>query len=121
MRFPQSGMTTARVRRGEVYIAAARGAYAGKPRPVAVVQDDRFDATASVTVVPFTSRSVEAPLLRIDIEPSDLAPLDHRSWLMIDKVTTVSRSSLTNKLGRLSDAQLVALNRALMVFLGLAG
>ncbi|ATO62424.1 hypothetical protein BB737_13145 [Mycobacterium avium subsp. hominissuis] len=52
------------MRRGDIYIAAARGAYSGKPRPV-VVQDDRFDATASVTVVPFTTSDVDAPLFRI--------------------------------------------------------
>ncbi|ETZ52076.1 type II toxin-antitoxin system PemK/MazF family toxin [Mycobacterium avium] len=53
------------MRRGDIYIAAARGAYSGKPRPVVVVQDDRFDATASVTVVPFTTSDVDAPLFRI--------------------------------------------------------
>jgi mRNA-degrading endonuclease toxin of MazEF toxin-antitoxin module len=36
------------VRCGEIYTAAARGPYTGKPRPVLIVQDDRFDATASV-------------------------------------------------------------------------
>ena len=53
------------MRRGDIYTAAARGAYSAKPRPVVVIQDDRFDATASVTVVPFTTSEVEAPLLRI--------------------------------------------------------
>ncbi|MBZ4508476.1 UNVERIFIED_CONTAM: type II toxin-antitoxin system PemK/MazF family toxin [Mycobacterium avium subsp. hominissuis] len=53
------------MRRGDIYIAAARGAYSSKPRPVVVVQDDRFDATASVTVVPFTTSDVDAPLFRI--------------------------------------------------------
>jgi len=43
------------VKRGEVYIAAARGPYTGKPRPVLVIQDDSFDATASITVCPFTT------------------------------------------------------------------
>ena len=51
-------------RRGEMHIAAARGAYSGKPRPVVIVQDDRFDATASVTICPLTTNLVEAPLVR---------------------------------------------------------
>ena len=106
--------------RGEIYTAAARGAYAGKPRPVVVVQDDRFDATASVTVCPFTTNPVDAPLVRIRIEPSDNNGLDRPSSLMVDKVTTVPRSGLGGRLGRLGDGELVQLNRSLMVFLGLA-
>jgi mRNA interferase MazF len=108
------------VTRGEIYTAAARGPYTGKPRPVAVVQDERFDATASVAVCPFTTNPVEAPLLRLPIEPSDENGLDQPSRLMVDKVTTVPRSSLGERLGRLRDDELVALNRSLIVFLGLA-
>jgi mRNA interferase MazF len=108
------------VRRGDIYTAAARGAYSGKPRHVVVIQDDRFDATASVTVVPFTTSDVEAPLLRIPVHPSDTTGLAETSRLMVDKVTTVHRTSLTRQVGRLSDGDLIRLNRALLLFLGLA-
>jgi len=108
------------VRRGDIFTAAARGAYSGKPRPVVVIQDDRFDATASVTVVPFTTSDVDAPLLRIAAQPSDTTGLVETNRLMIDKVTTVPRASLTRQIGRLSDGDLVRLDRALLVFLGLA-
>lgn len=108
------------MRRGDIYTAAARGTYTGKPRPVVVIQDDRFDATASVTVVPFTTSDVEAPLLRLPVQPSDTAGLTQPSQLMIDKVTTVPRASLSQLVGRLSDGDLIRLNRALLVFLGLA-
>lgn len=106
--------------RGEIYTAAARGPYTGKPRPVVILQDDRFDATASITVCPFTTNPVEAPLIRLPIDPSNENGLDQPSQLMVDKVTTVPRSSLGERLGRLSDDELVALNRSLIVFLGLA-
>ncbi len=106
--------------RGEIYTAAARGPYTGKPRPVVILQDDRFDATASVTVCPFTTNPVEAPLLRIPIDPSEDNGLGQTSQLMVDKVTTVPRSSLGERLGKLRDEELVALNRSLIVFLGLA-
>ncbi len=106
--------------RGEVYTAATRGPYTGKPRPVVIVQDDRFDATASVTVCPFTTNPVEARLVRLPIEPSDDNGLDQPSQLMVDKVTTVHRSSLGDRLGRLRDDEVVQLNRSLIVFLGLA-
>jgi mRNA interferase MazF len=108
------------VRRGEIYTAAARGPYTGKPRPVLIVQDDRFDATASVTVCPFTTSPVEAPLLRLPIDPSEENGLDQSSQIMVDKVTTVPRSSLGDRLGKLRDDEFVALNRSLLVFLGLA-
>lgn len=106
--------------RGEIYTAAARGAYTGKPRPVVIVQDDRFDATASVTVCPFTTNPIDAPLARLLIEPSADNGLDQPSRLMVDKVTTVPRSRLGDRLGRLRDDELLRLNRSLIVFLGLA-
>lgn len=106
--------------RGEIYTAAARGPYTGKPRPVVIVQDDHFDATASITVCPFTTNSVEAPLVRLPIAPSEANGLDQPSQLMIDKVTTVPRSRLGDRLGKLRDDELIALNRSLIVFLGLA-
>lgn len=105
--------------RGEIYTAAARGPYTGKPRPVVILQDDRFDATTSITICPFTTNPVEAPLIRLPIDPSEENGLDQPSQLMIDKVTTMPRSSLGERLGRLRDDELVALNRALIVFLGL--
>jgi mRNA interferase MazF len=104
----------------EIYTAGAPGPYTGKPRPVAIVQDDRFDATTSVTVCPFTTNPVEAPLVRIPVEPSAENGLDRRSSLMVDKVTTVPRSNLRERLGRLREDELIQLNRSLMVFLGLA-
>jgi mRNA interferase MazF len=108
------------VTRGEIYTAAARGPYTGKPRPVVILQDDRFDATASVTVCPFTTNPVEAPLVRLPVDPSADNGLEQPSQLMVDKVTTVPRSSLGERLGKLRDEELVALNRSLIVLLGLA-
>ena len=101
--------------RGEIYTAAARGAYTGKPRPVVIVQDDRFDATASVSVCPFTTNAIEAPLVRIQIQPSQENGLDRPSSLVVDKITTVPRSGLSERLGRLRDDELLQLNRSLMV------
>lgn len=108
------------MRRGEIYTAVARGPYTGKPRPVVIVQDDRFDATASVTVCPFTTNPVDAPLVRLTVEPSDDNGLDRASNLMVDKVTTIPRSRLGDRLGQLRDDELLQLNRSLIVFLGLA-
>lgn len=108
------------MRRGDICIAAARGVYTGKPRPVVVVQDDRFDATASLTVCPLTTNDVEAPLTRIAVEPAATTGIEQPSQIMVDKITTVPRTSVRDHLGRLEDSDLVRLDRALLVFLGLA-
>jgi mRNA interferase MazF len=108
------------VRRGDLYTAAARGAYSGKPRPVVIVQDDRFDVTASVTVCPLTTNPVEAPLIRIPVEATGTTGISRPSQIMVDKVTTMPRVNVRDHLGHLSDADLVRLDRALLVFLGLA-
>lgn len=109
------------MRRGEIWTAAAGSGYAGKPRPVAIIQDDRFDATASVTVCAFTTDPTDAPLFRIRIDPTDVNGLREPCSLMVDKITTVPRSKLVERIGRLSDEELLRLGRATLVFLGLAG
>lgn len=109
------------MRRGEIWTAAGGSGYAGKPRPVVIVQDDRFDATDSITVCAFTTDPTEAPLLRQLVEADDLNGLHEASRLMLDKLTTVPRSKLGERIGRLADEDLVRLGRAILVFLGLAG
>jgi mRNA interferase MazF len=109
------------VRRGEVWTAAAGSGYAGKPRPVVIVQDDRFDATDSVTVCAFTTDPTEAPLFRLLVEVSEQNGLHEPSSLMIDKLTTIRRAKLGERVGRLADEDMVRLDRAVVVFLGLAG
>lgn len=109
------------MRRGEIWTAAAGTGYVGKPRPVAIVQDDRFDATDSVTVCAFTTDPTEAPLFRLRIEPDDVNGVREPCSLMVDKITTVPRSKLGEDVGRLSDEEMVRLGRAILVFFGLAG
>ena len=107
------------MKRGEVWTASAKS-YAGKPRPVVILQDERFDATASITICAFTSDPTDAPLFRPAVEPDEQNGLRAPCRLMIDKITTVPRSKLGKRIGRLDHTDLVRLNRAVMVFLGLA-
>jgi mRNA interferase MazF len=107
------------MKRGEVWTIAGEG-YAGKPRPAVIVQDDRFDATASITVCAFTSDPTDAPLFRLLVPPTDTNGLRVASRLMVDKVTTIPKSKLGRQVGRIDDEDLVRLDQALMVFLGLA-
>jgi len=106
--------------RGDIW-TAADGAYASKPRPVLIVQDDRFGATDSVTVIPMTTYAVDATLVRVLIAAGDLSGIARDSFAMVDKVTTVRRTKLGQPTGRITAAQMVHIERALLVFLGLAG
>lgn len=107
--------------RGEIWTASAGSGYAGKPRPVVIVQDDRFEATAAVTICAFTTDPTNAPLLRIPIEANETSGIREPSRIMVDKVSTIPRSKLGEQIGRLSAAEMTAVSRALVVFLGLAG
>ena len=109
------------MKRGEIWTVAGGPDYAGKPRPAVILQADAFDATASITICPFTTHGVDAPLMRIPIEPSERNGLRATSHLMIDKMTTVSKTKLESRVGQLSDQDIVRVNRAVVVFLGLAG
>lgn len=108
------------MRRGEIWTVSGGGAHAGKPRPAVILQDDRFDATKSITVCSFTSNPTEAPLFRITVAPSEDNGLQEPSRLMVDKITTVPRNRVGARIGRLEDEHIVTLNRAILVFLGLA-
>jgi mRNA interferase MazF len=108
------------MKRGEVWTVSAGVPYAGKPRPAVIVQEDRFEATSSITICAFTTDPTDAPLLRMLIEPSDRNGLANASRLIIDKITTVPKARLGKRIGKLNDEDVVRLNRALTVFLGLA-
>ena len=108
------------MRRAEIWTAAAGSGYAGKPRPVVIVQDDRFDATESVTVCAFTTDPTPAPLFRLPVVPDERNGLREPCSLMVDKITTVARSKLGEQIGRLADDDMLRLVRSMVVFLGLA-
>jgi mRNA interferase MazF len=109
------------VKRAEVWTVAGGPDYASKPRPVVIVQDDLFDTGDSVTVCPCTTDPTPGPLVRILVEPFETNGLRFASWLMTDKLTTVPRDKLGRRIGRLDDATMLRLNRAITVFLGIAG
>ena len=108
------------MRRGEIWTVSGGRDYAGKSRPAVILQDDNFTATASVTICAFTTDPTAAPLFRLPIEPTDVNGLRSPSHLMVDKITTVSKDKIGERIGRLEDADIVRLNQAVVVFLGIA-
>jgi mRNA interferase MazF len=114
-------MVNRAIRRGEIWTASGGKDYAGKPRPVLIIQSDGFDGTSSVTICGLTTNATDAPLLRIAIEPSDSNGLREASSVMVDKVTTIPKTKIGDHLGQLAEAEMARINRSLAVFLGLAG
>jgi mRNA interferase MazF len=92
----------------------------GKPCPALVVQSDLFDAHPSISILPVTSGLRDAPLFRITVEPSESNGLRRTSQVMVDKIQTVARRKAGKIIGHLEQETLVAVNRALAVFLGFA-
>jgi len=109
------------VRRGELWTASAGQGHAGKPRPVLIIQDDRFDATDSITFCPLTTTVAGIPLLRIPLQPNKTSGLTAPSSIMIDKITTVHRSKLGQCIGNVSTTEMLQLERGLLVYLGMTG
>jgi mRNA interferase MazF len=109
------------LKRGEIWTVAGGKDYSGKPRPAVIVQDDRFDATGSITICAITSDKSEAPLFRITIQPSDQNRLTTTSKLMVDKITTIPKRKLGSRIGHLDAADMARVNKAMLIFLGLAG
>ncbi len=107
------------MKRGDLVTIALQGDY-GKPRPALVVQSNFFSEHPSVTILPVTSDIRKAPLFRIDVEPTTVTNLEKRSQVMVDKVQTVPREKLGAAFGRLDDATMLTINRALAVWLGFA-
>ncbi|MDQ2803560.1 MAG: type II toxin-antitoxin system PemK/MazF family toxin [Pseudomonadota bacterium] len=92
----------------------------GKPRPALIVQADPFAALPSVTVLPLTSELHREQLVRIAVQPSDRTGLRKPSQVMVDKVSTVPRTRVGDRMGELDAGTMQAVDTALARFLGLA-
>lgn len=106
------------MKRGDVVEVALPGEY-GKPRPALVIQSDLFIETHSVTIIPLTSHLVDAPLLRISVEPSTSNGLQVPSQAMIDKVYTTVREKVGAVVGQLEHQTMLSIERALALFIGI--
>jgi len=111
---------TQQMRRGDIWTVSGGTGYGGKPRPAVVVQDDSFDMTHSITICSFTTNETDAPLYRPLLEPSKHNGLRASCRIMVDKIVSVPKARSGVRIGRLGDADILRLNRAIVVFLGLA-
>jgi len=107
------------MRRGDLVTVALQGDL-GKPRPALVIQSDLFDTHPSVTILPVTGELRVAPLFRIAVSPSELNGLAKSTQVMVDKPQSIAREKVGAVIGHLDDETMLAVNRALAVFLGFA-
>jgi mRNA interferase MazF len=103
--------------RGDLISVSLRGDF-GKPRPGLIIQTDRYAHLNTVTVLPLTSYLLNTEPCRVVVEPTPENGLCERSQVMVDKAATVVRERTGAVMGRLSDPDLSAVNRALAIFLG---
>lgn len=107
------------MRRGDLVTVAIPGDF-GKPRPALVIQSDQFDGTASLTVLLVSSTLVDAPLIRLKVNPTPENGLRKPSQIMVDKTMTVKRERLEKPFGRIDEETMLSVNRSLALFLGFA-
>lgn len=107
------------MKRGDIVTVAIQGDF-GKPRPALVVQSNLFDEHPSTSVLQITSKSAEYPLFRIAVQPTERNGLHAPSHISVDKIFSVKRDRIGAVIGELEDDTMVTVNRAMLVFLGLA-
>ena len=105
------------MKRGDLVTIALQGDY-GKPRPALVIQSDLFSEHPSVVILPVTSELRDTPLFRVTIATNEINGLSRPSDVMVDKVQTVARDKIGPVFGRLSQEELLSVNRMLAVFIG---
>ena len=105
------------MRRGDLVTIVLQGAY-GKPRPALIIQSDLFAEHPSVTIIPITSELRDTPLFRVPVRYGESTGLRKPSEVMVDKVQTIPREKIGAVFGRLAEEEMLAVKRALAVFLG---
>ncbi|HEY0837749.1 MAG TPA: type II toxin-antitoxin system PemK/MazF family toxin [Azospirillum sp.] len=109
------------MKRGDIVLAAAKGDY-GKVRPNLVVQSDLLNPThASVLICLLESSHLTGGnIFRIPVPPAAGNGLDRPSEVMVDKVAAIRAERVRQVIGRIDDDTMKAVDRALLVVLGLA-
>lgn len=106
------------MKRGDLVTVAISGDF-GKPRPAVIVQSDSFAETGTVTLLLVTSTPIDAPLVRVPLEPNSENGLVQPSWVMIDKAMSVKRKRVGRVIGQVSEETMLTVTRNLAVFLGI--
>ncbi|MFM9913730.1 MAG: type II toxin-antitoxin system PemK/MazF family toxin [Methylophilaceae bacterium] len=106
--------------RGDLITIAMQGDF-GKARPALIIQSDLFNPThPTVTVMLVSSDAVDAPLIRINVQPNTENGLKTLCQIQVDKTMTLRREKVGAVIGHLDGETMLTVNRALSVFMGIA-
>jgi len=105
--------------RGDFVTIAMSGDF-GKPRPALVIQADLFNEQETITVLLVSSTLVNAPLLRVLVQPNAENGLQKPSQVMVDKAMTIKKEKLGPTFGRIGEDAMVQVERCLAMFFGIA-
>ncbi len=108
------------LKRGHLISIAMQGNF-GKPRPALIIQSDMFNKThATITVALITSDLIDAPIFRVNIDPTEENGLNHKSQIQVDQIITIKKDKVGSVIGKVDDATMVKINRAMVLWVGLA-
>jgi len=107
------------MKRGDLVTIAMQGDF-GKPKPALVIQADAFSDLLSLTLLPVSSALLDAPRLRVQLQPSATNGLQKPSQIMVDQALTVKRERVGPAFGRIDPDALIEVERCLAIFLGIA-
>lgn len=106
------------MKRGELWVGSGPG-FAGKPRPVLVVQADSAPEFQSEVICLVTSADSAFYDNRVRIEPNAENGLERTSWIMTDKIYSFGREHFAKRIGRLSEEEMGEVSAQLRRILGL--
>lgn len=106
------------MKRGEIWTLQDRQ-YASKARPVVIIQSDEHDSFDSVILCLFTTYDSQEIKTRVPISPSPENGLIKDSYVMTDKIVTVDKRILGERIGILSKADMQSVSEQLKIILGL--
>ncbi|WGZ33735.1 type II toxin-antitoxin system PemK/MazF family toxin [Xylella fastidiosa] len=105
------------IQRGDLVTVSLQGDY-GKPRPALIVQSDLLTELDSVALCPVTS-DLRNAIFRVTVEPTAANGLRTLSQVMVDKISTLPRNKISEPFGRLNDEKMKAIERALLLIIGI--
>lgn len=118
-------MTNATVRRGEIYYAELNpvvGSEQGGTRPVLVVQNDIGNQYSPTTIVVAITSQISKGKLPTHVEiRSERSGLERDSVILTEQVRTIDKTRLKKRISMLDDEDLMKVNVALEISLGLTG
>lgn len=113
--------TVIKLQKGDVItIRSKNQTFASKARPAIVYQNEMFGCKVeSITVILISSTLIDAEPFRITLLPNQENGLKQISQAMADKITTIHRSDVGNKIGQLDILNVQKIDEALKLWLNI--